>query len=195
MIEGDSDEYSLLKKWSANFDCDGYYSCEIGVRQGMGSKTIMDNIKNNYLHIGVDPYGDIHYQHFDNDKDFTWTGLEEGKPPTYPDSMRDQMLKDFKPYFDTGKYHFANMTDKDFMNSPKYNNMKFSFIFLDGPHTTKDVMTEAIWFANRSAPRTRIVFDDWRYYKMQLIDECLTYFGFKLFESGDNKVCLEKNGY
>ena len=56
MIEGDSDEYSLLKKWSANFDCDGYYSCEIGVRQGMGSKTIMDNIKNNYLHIGVDPY-------------------------------------------------------------------------------------------------------------------------------------------
>ena len=47
MIEGDSDEYSLLKKWSSDFNCDGYYSCEIGVRQGMGSKTIMDNVKNN----------------------------------------------------------------------------------------------------------------------------------------------------
>jgi hypothetical protein len=59
MIEGDSDEYSLLKKWSSDFNCDGHYSCEIGVRQGMGSKTIMDNVKNNYLHIGVDPYGAI----------------------------------------------------------------------------------------------------------------------------------------
>ena len=29
---------------------------------------------------------------------------------------------------------------------------------------------------------------------MQLIDECLTYFGFKVFESSKNKVCMEKNG-
>jgi uncharacterized phage-associated protein len=70
--------------------------------------------------------------------------------------------------------------------------MKFSFIFLDGPHTTKDVLTEAIWFAWRSAPHTRIIFDDFKHYKMQLIDECLTYFGFKLYDSGENKVCLEK---
>jgi hypothetical protein len=51
MIQGDSVEYNLLAKWS-NFDCDGHHSCEIGVRDGMGSKIIMDNIKNNYLHIG-----------------------------------------------------------------------------------------------------------------------------------------------
>ena len=58
MIQGDSDDYDLLKKWSKDFDCNGYYSCEIGVREGQGSKIIMDNVKNNYLHIGVDPYGD-----------------------------------------------------------------------------------------------------------------------------------------
>jgi hypothetical protein len=29
-------------------------------------------------------------------------------------------------------------------------------LYLDGPHMTKDVMTEAVWFANRSAPHTRI---------------------------------------
>ena len=55
MIQGDSDDYALLEKWSKDFDCNGYYSVEIGVRQGQGSKTIMDNVKNNYLHIGVDP--------------------------------------------------------------------------------------------------------------------------------------------
>jgi hypothetical protein len=47
MIQGDSVEYDLLAKW-ADFDCKGDYSCEIGVRDGMGSKIIMDNIKNNY---------------------------------------------------------------------------------------------------------------------------------------------------
>jgi hypothetical protein len=47
MIQGDSVEYDLLAKW-ADFDCDGDHSCEIGVRDGMGSKIIMDNIKNNY---------------------------------------------------------------------------------------------------------------------------------------------------
>ena len=45
MIKGDSEEYDLLEKW-AKFDCEGHYSCEIGVRQGLGSKIIMDNIIN-----------------------------------------------------------------------------------------------------------------------------------------------------
>jgi hypothetical protein len=52
MIQGDSIEYDLLAKW-ADFDCKGDYSCEIGVRDGMGSKIIMDNIKNNFTCILV----------------------------------------------------------------------------------------------------------------------------------------------
>ena len=192
MISGDSADYKLLKKWSQGFDCDGYYSCEIGVREGMGSKIIMDNVVNNFMHIGVDPYGDRKYSHFDDDSLYTWDNLEPGVAPTYPDTMRDQMVKDFQPYISSGKFHFVNLTDTDFMQDKDYNHMKFSFIFLDGPHTTKDVLTEAIWFAWRSAPHTRIIFDDFKHYKMQLIDECLTYFGFKLYDSGENKVCLEK---
>ena len=50
MIKGDSEEYDLLEKW-AKFDCEGHYSCEIGVRQGLGSKIIMDNIINNKTHV------------------------------------------------------------------------------------------------------------------------------------------------
>ena len=57
-IKGDGKEYDLLVKWAKDFDCQGYYSCEIGVRQGYGSKLIMDNVKNNYMHVGIDPYAE-----------------------------------------------------------------------------------------------------------------------------------------
>ena len=61
MIKGDGDDYDLLDKWSKNYDCKGFYSCEIGVREGGGSKLIMDNVVNNFFHVGVDPYGDRKY--------------------------------------------------------------------------------------------------------------------------------------
>ena len=115
MIRGDSGDYNLLEKWSKNFDCKGHHTCELGVREGQGSKIIMDNVINNYFHIGVDPYGDIKYKHFDNDEHFHWEHTKDGRPPTYPDSMRDQMIKDFEDYKRRGKYHFVNKTDIDFM--------------------------------------------------------------------------------
>jgi hypothetical protein len=88
MIRGDSGEYDLLTKW-ANFDCEGNYSCEIGVREGLGSKIIMDNIKNNFIHIGVDPYGNLNYQHYDTSPSYT---------ADYTDEMRDRLVEDMKPY-------------------------------------------------------------------------------------------------
>ena len=57
MIKGDSSEYNLLEKWSKNFDCQGYYSCEIGVREGQGSKIILDNVINNDIVFGIGPAG------------------------------------------------------------------------------------------------------------------------------------------
>ena len=33
-IRGDSSDYELLEKWAKNFDCEGHYTCEIGVREG-----------------------------------------------------------------------------------------------------------------------------------------------------------------
>ena len=115
MIQGDSVEYELLAKW-ADFDCNGDHSCEIGVRDGMGSKIIMDNIKNNYLHIGVDPYGNLNYQHYDS------TGAYQCD---YTDEMRDTMLNDLKSYRNAGKFHLANMTDTLFMCHPEWNEKKY----------------------------------------------------------------------
>jgi hypothetical protein len=139
MIQGDSIEYDLLAKW-ADFDCKGDYSCEIGVRDGMGSKIIMDNIKNNFMHIGVDPYGDRVYQHIDNQENCQWDGLEKGVAPTYSDTIRDKLLTDFKSYRNQGKFHLANMTDTLFMIHPDYTEKKYAFVHFDGPHMTRDVI-------------------------------------------------------
>ena len=193
MIRGDSTNYDLLEKWSKGFDCQGFKTCEIGVCEGLGSKIIMDNVVNNYIHVGVDPYGDLVYQHFDNQPDITWRGFEKGVAPTYSDSMRDQLLYDFKPYRNEGKFVLCNMTDTQFMNDSEHRHSTFAFVHFDGPHMSKDVMTEAIWFANRSAPHTRLIFDDHTTYEMSIVAYALTLYGFKTMEIGNNKICLEKN--
>jgi hypothetical protein len=102
MIRGDSSDYELLNKWTKGFDCQGYKSCEIGVREGLGSKIIMDNVVNNYIHVGVDPYGNLKYQHYDNTGEYTCD---------YTDEMRDTMLNDFYQYRNNGKFALCNMTD------------------------------------------------------------------------------------
>ena len=191
MIQGDSIEYDLLAKW-ADFDCKGDYSCEIGVRDGMGSKIIMDNIKNNFMHIGVDPYGDRVYQHIDNQENCQWDGLEKGVAPTYSDTIRDKLLTDFKSYRNQGKFHLANMTDTLFMIHPDYTEKKYAFVHFDGPHMTRDVLTEAVWFANRAADNSRFIFDDYPNYDMDKISMVLGYWNFKTVKAGINKILLEK---
>jgi len=181
MIRGDSTEYELLESWISGFDCQGYNTCEIGVREGMGSKIIMDNVLNNYLHIGVDPYGNLSYQHYDNTGKYTCD---------YTDVMRDTMLNDFKEYRNKGKFSFYNLTDTLFMSHPDNQDRQFAFVHFDGPHMTRDVITEAVWFANRAAGNCRFVFDDYPKYNMQLISDTLKPFGFSVMEQGRNKICL-----
>jgi hypothetical protein len=103
---------------------------------------------NNYIHVGVDPYGNLEYQHYDDTGSYTCD---------YTDEMRDTMLKDFLPYRNEGKFTLCNMTDTQFMNATEHKDSKFAFVHFDGPHMTRDVITEAVWFANRSAPHTRFV--------------------------------------
>jgi hypothetical protein len=85
------------------------------------------------------------------------------------------------------------MTDTKFMNHTEHKDSKFAFVHFDGPHMTKDVITEAVWFANRAAPKTRFVFDDFTKYNQRLINETLTHFGFLVEDEGENKILLEKN--
>jgi hypothetical protein len=153
------------------------------LREGLGSKIIMDNVVNNYIHVGVDPYGNLKYQHYDNTGEYICD---------YTDEMRDQMLEDFDPYIKAGKFSPCLMTDTDFMNESKHSGSKFAFVHLDGPHMTRDVITEAVWFANHCAPHTRLVFDDYPKYNMDVVAKCLEYYGFSITDQGSNKCLMEK---
>jgi hypothetical protein len=83
------------------------------------------------------------------------------------------------------------MTDKEFMRRyPEYG--PFNLVHFDGPHMTKDVLCEAIFFAERSEQNTRFIFDDFKLYNTPLIVNALQYYGFKEIDKGDNKICLEK---
>ena len=106
----------------------------------------------------------------------------------YTDTMKAQMIKDFERY---PEFKFHNITDTEFMN--KHPDMgPFDLVHFDGPHMTRNVLTQAIWFANRSRRGTRFVFDDYTNYEMDQVAYCLTYFDFKTIEAGENKICLEK---
>ena len=197
MIKGDSTDYELLKKWCTTAPVynpkNRFYSCEIGVREGLGSKIIMDAFKERlkglpYMHFGIDPYGDLEYQHIDNQQNYKWEGLKQGVAPTYPDEMAEQMVKDFEDY---PMFNFIKMTDTEFMNENGHLDY-FNFVHFDGPHMTKDVITESVWFANRSLIGTRFVFDDYPTYEMPLISKVLEKYDFFVIESGENKICLER---
>ena len=148
MIRGDSSEYELLKKWCETLP---FYekpksvtTCEVGVREGLGSQIIMMSVasrigKSEYQHYAIDPYGDLEYM--------------------------------------------------DIFNLSK---TIYDFVFLDGPHTTKDILREALWFAERSRKGTRIVIDDYRLCNFEVIRTAISYWDFIIHEQGKNKVCLQK---
>ena len=185
MIRGDSKDYNLLDNWvrTLKLGSGKVLTCEIGVREGLGSKIIMDGIRNrvtgDYMHIGIDPYGNLKYQHYDNSPAYT---------ADYTNEMRLQLEKDLSEYKEFKLFH---MTDKEFMRRyPEYG--PFNLVHFDGPHMTRDVLNEAVYFAERSVINTRFIFDDFKGYNIILISNVLEYYGFKEIDKGDNKICLEK---
>ena len=188
-IRGDSTEYELLKKWCETLpffqEPKSVTTCEIGVREGLGSKIIMLGLrarigKKPYQHIGIDPYGNLKYQHYDNSEEYT---------EDYTESMRLEMQKDFS---DHNEFTFFHMKDIDYMNYFATQPLVYDLVHFDGPHMTKDVIREAVWFADRSRKGTRFIFDDYGKYRMDDISKTLEYFGFNISESGENKIMLQR---
>jgi len=214
MISGDSVEYKLLAKWTDQLNVmskDFITTVEIGVRGGYGSHVICDLIKGPHVHIGIDPYGDIDYKHIDEKEGYAAYWIDDNnnpmrnedgsfKRPTYSNSIKDTFLKNYKFHEKTVLFQ---LEDTEYMNAfgngvPIYYNGKkklvnqYDLVVFDGPHTTEAVMREATWFANRSQRGTRFIFDDIDTYRMDLIAHALTFDGFKTIESGESKICLEK---
>ena len=96
-IAGDSGEYDILKKACTYVKGDNLLTCEIGVREGLGSQIILEAFKDKtHWHIGIDPYGDISYQHYD----VRPTDMRTGKKNTlsfranYTNQMKLTLLQD-----------------------------------------------------------------------------------------------------
>jgi len=201
MIRGDSSEYELLQKWikdyKFNLNQEYILTCEIGVREGLGSKIIMDEVITHrtgkpYYHIGIDPYGNLNYQHYDSSRSYQ---------ADYTNEMYEQCVKDFQDY---KNFTLLKLTDIEFMKRyldgiPTFEHSAFQllttydFIHFDGPHTTKDVLREVIFFADRSKKNTKFAFDDYKLYDYELMERVLKKWNFKKVDFGANKICYEKN--
>ena len=192
MIAGDSKEYEILIEACKSLTSDNLLTAEIGVRQGLGSKLILENLKHKkHWHIGIDPYGNISYPHFDNKRSIVCN---------YTNSMKVNLLKDL---------NFENFTlyqldDDEFMKSfydgvPIYREKKeiistYDLVHFDGPHKTVDVIKEAIFFGERSKPGTVFVFDDYNYFNMDSVLRIIVNeYNFMLLKRGEHKISLKRN--
>ena len=199
MIQGDSTEYEILKEACKTLDTDDLFTAEIGVRQGQGSKIILDElIFKKHWHIGIDPYGDIKYSHYDNDEKIKWNG--DPTPPTYSNSMKKQLIKDL----DYPNFTLYQLGDDEFMKRfedgvPIYRDKKeiknkYDLVHFDGPHKTVDVLKEAIFFGERSHAGTVFVFDDYPRFDMDTVLKIIVNeYGFMLLKQGKNKISLKRN--
>jgi hypothetical protein len=167
MIKGDSTEYEILKEACESLEDNNLFTIEIGVRQGAGTKIILDTLKDkNHWHLGVDPYGNLNYEHYDDSGAYTCD---------YTNSMKLQLIKDI----DYENFTLFPMGDDEFMKRfhdgvPIYRNEKevinkYDLVHFDGPHKTIDVLKEVLFFAERSRPGTVFVFDDYPKFDMDFV--------------------------
>jgi hypothetical protein len=192
MIQGDSTEYEILKEACKSLDNDDLFTAEIGVRQGKGTEIILNQLVfKKHWHIGIDPYGNLNYEHYDNSGSYTCD---------YTNDMKLQLIKDIN----YKNFTLFPMGDDEFMKRfydgvPIYRDKKeirnkYDLVHFDGPHKTYDVVKEAMFFAERSHAGTVFVFDDYPKYDMDLILKVIVNeFGFMLLKQGKNKIALKRN--
>lgn len=165
-ISGDSGEYEFLTE-AVNISKDVPGMCiEIGLRRGLGTKTIIDAVRQYCFDktvVAVDPYGSILYQ-----------PREHVEPCRldYTNQMKAETLAalwayiaenpvDFKFYNWTDEFYFNKMEDGEVVYDLEPDFKKyFSMIHLDGPHSVEAVNKEIDWFYERMLPGATLVIDD-----------------------------------
>ena len=192
MIEGDSREYELIREACKSLQGDDFFTAEIGVRRGLASKLILDELLfKKHWHIGIDPYGNLDYQHYDNQK---------STKADYTNDMKNELIKDL----DYKNFSLFQMEDHEFMKRfydgvPIYREQKelrnkYDLVHFDGPHKSVDVIKESIFFGERSHAGSVFIYDDYPKYNMQaVLNIIVNDFGFMLLKQGKNKISLKRN--
>ncbi len=194
---GDSVEYDVLadavKMLKKPIGC----SVELGVRLGLGSKTIIDAYRNYHpqtrlVHLGIDPYGNIDYAASDS---------VLARKFNYDNLMKKTTLINFAE--DYPEFHLVNFEDSEFFNRfadgyPIYEEnkiliSKYELVAFDGPHDTKSVLKEAVFFNQRKADQTVWIFDDISGLKWATLENFMSKARFRLVKKGENKAIFEYN--
>ena len=197
MIKGDSSEYELLIEAvqnSKSLSQDPVLMCEIGVREGLGSKLMLDAALKQYpkVHlIGIDPYGNLDYAHYDDNKSYR---------SDYTNQMKTQLKKDMADY---ESFHLLEMTDAEYMyrfrdGYPIYDESEkilknYTCVHFDGPHQTVDVLREVLFFCQRAHVHSTFCFDDYKKYDMDNIAKVCSRYGFQELKRGEQKIILRRN--
>lgn len=203
MISGDSGEYEFLTeavRLSAHIEGP---TVEIGVRMGMGSKTIMDAIVEfcpGKTHVGIDPYGSLLYEAKEN---------VEPCRLDYTNDMYKQCMADLFGYIIGKPVEFVHfkMTDIEYFGRfydhvPDYNidegdNIEYSTVHFDGPHTAKSVLNEVKFFHERTPSGATFVFDDIGvedfFYTHSIVHDWLLSNGWACIKTGIKKALYQKN--
>jgi len=192
MIEGDSREYELIREACKSLQGDDFFTAEIGVRRGLASKLILDELLfKKHWHIGIDPYGNLDYQHYDNKK---------STKADYTNDMKNELIKDL----DYKNFSLFQMEDHEFMKRfydgvPIYREQKelrnkYDLVHFDGPHKSVDVIKESIFFGERSHAGSVFIYDDYPKYDMDgVLKIIVNEYGFMLLKQGKNKIVLKRN--
>ena len=197
MIKGDSTEYHLITKEIGKLELNQVtLTCEIGLREGLGSKIIMDAILDSkpklYKHVAVDPYNNLSYEHYDNEGSVVPGYTEEMKQKTV--SYLYQNYPDFDFFHMTDDYYFKTMGEghQFVLNQQLVIFGLYQVVHLDGPHTTKAVIDEVGFFIPRMASKGLIILDDYTDLQMGIVDMLLKTYNFNVVEKGDNKIIYQK---
>ncbi len=196
-IEGDSDEYEIFDSSVKRLTNPIGSSFEIGVRRGMGSKMIIDAYRkyhpnlNDYIHIGLDPYGELPYN-FSEDRKFS-------KEHDYTNLMKREMIINFSKKYK--EFNFVNLDTIEFFKRfqdgyPIYSKAKkiinkFELVHFDGLHDIENVTMEIDYFLNHLNNQTIFILDDIDTFDYENIKNKLYKKNFKLIESGKRKASFE----
>ena len=197
IIKGDSTEYHLITEQIGKLKLDQVtLTCEIGLREGLGSKIIMDAILDSkpklFKHVAVDPYNNLSYEHYDNEGSVVAGYTEEMKQKTV--SYLYQNYPDFDFFHMTDDYYFKTMGEghQFVLNQQLVLFGLYQVVHLDGPHTTKAVIDELSFFIPRMASKGLIIIDDYTDLQMGIVDMLLKTYNFNVAVKGDNKIIYQK---
>ena len=186
--KGDSLEYGIFETCLSFIKEPVGTTMEVGVRDGFGSKVIIDawrklHGKSPLVHLGLDPYGNIDYNGADDLKNVKYD---------YTNDMKQDMLQYMSAFYP--EFHFVNLDDKEFFSKfvngyPIYREekimiRKYDLVHLDGPHDTDSVLNEIKWFLPRAAKQCCIVIDDQKAFDIQ-----------KIIDFTSNFTCLDNPDY